>query len=281
MSVFQYFIRFMILATLCIWAWNVSAHVGVDESIKMLSKQLNVEPDNPRLYLTRGELHRNHQHWQSAWDDYVRAQHLSPKHDPLQFDILFYMGRLKLESGFPAEAMPLLDQVLKKNNKHAPARLNRARTWLALGKPLLALDDMNNFINDTKTPTPGNYLERSAITLTAGIEYRDTALKGLDQGIARLGPLVTLIQSAIDIELSLQHYQQAIRRIEQLAPAIQAIPIWQEKRADILLLSGERASACQLYREIQTTLKHLPTHKRSTQAIIELAERLHKRLSTC
>ena len=78
------------------------------------------------------------------------------------------------------------------------------------------------------------------IAAGAGIEQ---AALGLDDGMARLGPLVTLTIEAIDCERQLQRYDAALRRLDRLTAAAGPHPQWTLQRGMILLAAGRSAEA--------------------------------------
>ena len=57
---------------------------------------------------------------------------------------------------------------------------------------------------------------RARLLVTAGDGHAEAGLQRLDQGIARLGPVVTLIGYAIEIETGLGQYGDALARFDLL-----------------------------------------------------------------
>ena len=84
------------------------------ERLRRLGEQLANSPGDASLYIQRGEVHRDNRHWQLSWQDYESA--LSKAEDAnLRLEVLFCMGRMKLQSGQHDEALVLLRQVAGKN----------------------------------------------------------------------------------------------------------------------------------------------------------------------
>src|SRR5438876_8647915 len=101
-------------------AW---AHADLLLQIEDVTKQLEKEPNNPELYLRRGELRRAHVEWEAAYADYDRALALAP--DLAIIDLA--RGRLFLDSGWPLSARAALDRFLSRQPNHVEALVLRAR----------------------------------------------------------------------------------------------------------------------------------------------------------
>lgn len=272
-------IRRALAAALIIAAGLVSpaaafAHADIVERITGLDQQIVAAPQDPALYLKRGELHRLHQDWPAALGDYDRAARLDPDNPAVHY----YRGRLRLESGDPAQARPLLDRFLAARPNHANALLVRSRALVSLGEPLTAADDLTRAIALLDPPTPEVYLERARALVAAGPNNVDLALSGLDAGIARLGPLVTLIQYGIEVERTHGRYHQALGRLDTLPAQISRQPAWLVVRGDILRDLGETQQAQVFYRSGLETIEAYPPARRNTRATVELETRLRDSL---
>jgi predicted Zn-dependent protease len=135
-------------------AW---AHADIVERIAGLDQLIQEAPENVGLYLKRGELHRLHRDWPAALTDYDHAARLDPGNPAIHY----YRGRMRLESGDPAQARPLLDRFLTARPNHANALLVRSRALTRLGEFLAAADDLTRAIALLGSPTPEVYLERA------------------------------------------------------------------------------------------------------------------------
>jgi predicted Zn-dependent protease len=106
----------------------------------------------------------------------------------------------------------------------------------------------------------------------------EAALGGLDEGIARLGPLVSLEQPAIELELQARRWDQALHRLDRLAAQSPRKESFHERRGQILLQAGRRAEARQAFRAALFALAALPPAQRATPAMAELEARLRRQL---
>lgn len=276
------YLNYMVLTvTLATANYDTSAHVGTSIRIQEQNQRIEAHPDDANLYLIRGELYRENRNWPLAWNDYTRAQMMLPKGSEQQFQVLFYMGRMQLQSGNPKSAHTLLSKVLAYNPNHSQARLNQARTLFALGEKRKAVGQMDQFISLTGQGAPDYYLERAKMTTAIGPEYNKRAIKGLNEAIDRLGPLVSLIQYAVEVHTNSGQYQLALEKIHQLPTNLQELPAWQARYGDILRQEGKQEEAVAAYRKATATINKMPERRRSTRAMQSLYQYLCKQLNDC
>ena len=119
----------------------------------------------------------------------------------------------------------------------------RGRARAALGDPLAAADDLGAALRRFERPTPELVLERAALQRSAGTTHREAALRGLDEGIARLGPAYSLVRAAIELEVERESWAGALARSELLPEALRERPEWQTRRSAWLLALAREAEA--------------------------------------
>jgi tetratricopeptide (TPR) repeat protein len=186
------------------------AHDGVHEQLERASKRIAAEPKNAALYLHRGELYRLHRDFDLARADYARAAKLEPSLEMLDFA----RGRMELEAGRLDVARTALDRFLARNPEHAEARLTRARTLVRLDRAADAIADYDAAVKHAPEPAPDLYHERAKVL--AALDRIDEALRGLDEGMSRLGKLVSLQRLAIDVALAAGRVHDALERSRSL-----------------------------------------------------------------
>jgi tetratricopeptide (TPR) repeat protein len=250
------------------------AHADIVERISALDRQIEQTPHDNDLYFKRGELHRLHRDWPAARADYDRAAAL----DPDDTTVHFYRGRMWLEAGDPAHARLLLDRFLAERPDHADALLIRSRALAEIGEWQAAAQDLTHAIDLLDPPTPEVYLDRARALVAAGPEHIDPALRGLDAGIARLGPLVSLIQYAIEVERAHGRPQAALERFDLLPDQVRRQPKWLAIRGDILRSLGDVQQAQATYWAGLATIAAYPPARRNARATIELETRLRESL---
>lgn len=248
------------------------AHEGLHEQIADVTAQIRREPKNASLYLKRGELHRLHRDWASAFADYGRAERLNPRLDEVNFG----RGRAYLEAGKPEQAKLWLDRFLINKPNHVDALVTRARVLVNLNQSIAAAADLSRAIAQSPRPKPEYYIERGQALVAGG--RVEQAINGIDEGVSRLGPIVTLQLFAIDLELSRKSYDAALSRLEQIAAQSPRKESWLARRGDILLRAERRDEARVAFTSALAAIEALPPYHRATKATIELERRVRTAL---
>jgi tetratricopeptide (TPR) repeat protein len=261
------------LATGCLLLALVAApapaHEGVPEQIQAVTRQIQKDPKNGSLYLKRGELHRVMNAWAAAAGDYDRAAALDAS---LRDEVTLCRGRSLLDQCKPKEARPYFDRYLTKHPDAGDALVLRARALLKLGEGAKAADDYAKAVEKVAVVKPEHYLGWAESL--AGSGRTTEAVAVLDQGIARLGPAVTMELSAVDLELRLSRVDAALARLEAIASRSPRKETWLARRATILEKASRTSEARAAYQEALAAIESLPQRHRGTQATEELLERV-------
>jgi len=250
------------------------AHEGLHEQIAAVSAEIKREPKNASLYLKRGELHRLHRDWDRAFADYNRAEQLNPRLDEVNFG----RGRTYFDADKPQQARIWLDRFLVVRPNHVDALVTRARVLVKLNLSTAAATDYSRVIAQLAKAKPEYYIERAEALVAGG--RNDDALGGIDEGIRKLGPIVTLQLFAIDLEISRKSYDAALSRLEQISAQSPRKESWLARRGDILLLAGRRDEALQAYKAAIAAIEALPPYRRATKATVELERRVRAALGS-
>ena len=248
----------------CVAATTARAHGDLSDRITNLTAQIKITPANAALYLERGELHRLHLEFPDAFADFDRAQKIEPR----LLKAEFCRGRALWESGDAKAALPPLTRYLANATNDANAFAVRARVHHQLGNVRAAVDDFTRAIAIAPIGSPEFYIERAEALAASGA--KEEALRGLDQGIAKVGPLITFQLQAIDLEASLKRYDAALKRIDSVAVRAPRKESWLVRRAEILKLAGRAQESNAAYREALAALDKLPNSQRYTRAIIQM-----------
>jgi predicted Zn-dependent protease len=244
------------------------AHVASDRQIQELSLRIEREPGNAALHLRRGELHRAERTWPAALADYESARKLAPGLAAVDL----CQARMHLDAGQPEEARRWADRFLARQPDHVQALLTRARASARLGERLRAVADFTRAIDlcrEPQRPLPEHYLERARALADAGREHLDAALRGLDAGIARLGPIITLESAAIELELRAERYDGALRRVDAVVARWPRKELWLVKRGEILEEAGRLPEARQAFAAARQAFESLPPHRRKARFLSE------------
>ncbi|BAJ01663.1 tetratricopeptide repeat protein [Shewanella violacea] len=263
----------------------VCAHVQLDVRVQHindllaadLNSQLASQTHTAQLLLQRGELHSESQHWDLAWQDYQGA--MENTHDAnLRMDIWYYMGRMRLQSGMPDEAYRLLSKVIKLDPSYESARLNLARTYIELSDYRAAMDEMDIFMSLLPRPTPDQYIERANMARQIESDGQSLVIEGLNEGVNRLGPIVSLVDLLVDSYLAQGKHKEALRVIELLPRDINSLPRWQLKKGDIYQEQKQYLDAETAYKKGLNRINNMPEHRRLTSAVEALRNQLEAKL---
>ena len=250
------------------------AHGDTHEQIDELTRQISAHTRAAALYVKRGELHRLHRDWEAAQADFNRAAQLDP-----QLPIVDLLrGKLLLEAGQPRSAKPFLDRFLDARPDHVDALILRARMFGKLGDALSAVRDFSRAIDHAAEPKPDYFLERAQMLRTDPKRPAE-ALRGLDEGIKRLGPIVTLELPAIELELGAGNYDGALARVALLAAQSPRQEAWLARRGEILLEANRPAEARTAFSEALAAIETLPPRPRQAEATAQLEKSVRARLT--
>jgi tetratricopeptide (TPR) repeat protein len=245
-------------------AANLRAHGDLHPRIVALTEQFKREPTNAMLVFERGELHRTHRDFTNALADYDLAEKLNPKLPLLNF----CRGRLFLEAEQPNLALPFLDKYLSRATNDPVAFATRARVRFQLKQFRESANDFTRAIALAPTGSPEYYIERADSLAAAGAA--DEAVRGLDEGIARMGQLITLNLRAVELETSLKRYDAAVKRLDAILSRTQRKETWLVRRAEVQMTAGRTNDAVASYKEALAALDRLPATQRHTRAMVEL-----------
>lgn len=258
-------------ATLCGGPKPASAHGDLDGQIREVSKQIE-KGATAALYLKRGELHHDHEDYVAALADYDHATLIDPELNA----ILLSRGRTLFQAGRPQSARAALDLYLKKKPDHAEGFLLRGRVLASLGDHSDAVQDFDRNLALTPQPLPECFLERADALVALG--DKEAAVKGIDEGLGRLGNLVTLQAAVIAIELTRNGHDAALARVDRVMADLRRKETWLTRRGEILDAAGRRDEARRAYEQALGLIERLPAQHRHTKPMLELEARLRQLL---
>lgn len=244
---------------------SLAAHPAIEAQVEIVNERLEQEPRNASLFFKRGQLHQAHRAWNAAIADYERAAEL----DSGLHAARIRLSEVLLEAGRAGDAKRTLDVFLSEHDDHVDGLVLRSRINSRLSEFALVVADYDRAINRSTRPQPDWFLERARAAAQNDADI-NKAIEGLDEGLTRLGPLVTLQAMAIELELRRRGYEAALARVDQLLAPMPRQSKWLIKRAELLTLLGRRTEARVSYETALEVIKALPANRRSTKMIIEL-----------
>ena len=251
------------------------AHQQIGLKLDQLNAEITEHPNDAELYVQRSDLYRLNREWALAEADLETAVGLTPD-DP---DLQFYLGRLWFETGHPARAHSALDRFIAVRPDNVEGLVIRGRALGALGDRLAAADDYDRVIARLDPPEPEHYLQRARWLVAEGGAHVDAGLRGIDEAIARLGPLVTLIAFAIDVETGRGQYDAALTRFTSLPEVLAGRPDWLARRGDVLRAAGRNHEASTAYADALAAIEALSAKRRTVKATVALEARLRRLLA--
>ena len=247
---------------------SVPAHEDLEVQIARLTEQIERQPDRAVLYFRRGEVHRLHGDWVEARADLERAAARDP--DLAAVDLA--LGRLGNLSGEPARAREALDRFLRRHPDHGEALIERARARLRLDGLDAALEDYARGLERLERPWPEHYIERSEALRGAG--RLDEALRGLEEGLTRIGRVLPLQLAALDLEEEAGRVDAALARIDEIARTAERRDLWLARRGDVLRRAGRASQAAETYRSALAAIDALPAARRRTKFTLDLESKV-------
>ena len=242
------------------------AHEGLHEQIVAITARIKRDPKNAALYLQRGELYRLHRDWTRAAADYDRASRIQPGLAIVDLG----RGKMLLESRRFQQAKFVLDRFLRHQPRHVDGLISRGRVLAKIRSRLEAAKDFTDAL--ALAPEPELYLERAQV-LAGDERYIQEALRGLDEGIKQLGPLVTLELAALDLELRGNNYDAALTRLDVITAQSERKETWLVRRGEILKAAGRNDEARKAFSAAIVAIESLPPERRQSRAMTALEHR--------
>jgi predicted Zn-dependent protease len=250
------------------------AHDDLSHQIETLTRQITAAPGNARLYVRRGELHRLDRHLRAALADYSRARRL----DPTLAAADLGAGRAFLDAKRPEDARRSLERYLRTRPNDAEGRLELARSFVLLRATEAADAEYARAIALADRPRPDVYFERARLLRDSG--RLPQAIRALDEGIARSGPLASLEELAVELELARKNFDGALVRLEKIYSAGGRQETRLARRGEILAAAGQPIEARQAFVQAQRSIEALPARLRQTRAIQKLEGRVRRSLES-
>jgi tetratricopeptide (TPR) repeat protein len=262
-------IAVLILAAGCLAAAmpQALAHGDLHERIAALTRQLERDPRNAELWLQRADALRRHGEFAAALADVAASEKLKPNQPAADLQ----RARVWFDAGEFPKAVRATDACLARDPVSPDALVIRARSRARLGQTAAAVKDLSAVLALDATPLPDLYLERAQWQSALG--HLDAAVRGLDDGLARLGQTPSLVLPAIEYERCNGAFPAALARLEK-ARAFFDRESFLALRGEILLQAGRSADAEKDFQTALAAVESFPAPRRETPQTKELAARL-------
>jgi tetratricopeptide (TPR) repeat protein len=255
---------------------KVSAHGELLIRIGALTRQIQASTNGlPQLYLQRGELYREDKNWDAAASDYSEAEKLDPNLPTVDF----CRAKLLADRGQLDAARKMFDRAVGRRPACGDVRVARAQLLVQLGQRKAALLDFEAGLNTMTDPPPECFLDWARALRAEG---RITeALRSLDLGIKKFGPVSTLQVYALDLELDQKSTNGALARLETIINSAPRKELWLARRGDIQVAAGMPLQARHSYEAALAAIKTLPQLLQKTPHTLALQSRVNAALARC
>lgn len=224
------------------------------------------------LYLSRARLHLQHEDWLAAHADIDRVAAVTPG-----ADVELLRGEVYLKSADFAGARKTFSGLVQREPRRSAAHSGMARVQFATGDYEAAARSFALAAECSPQPDPALFIDQSSALGNAGRPAE--ALSALDAGIKRLGPLVSLVNPAIELELAAGHIDAAIERIDALIAAQPRKEGWLVRKAEVLEKAGRSHEARVSWEKARAAFATLPEFRQRTPQLSELRSRIDAALA--
>jgi chitodextrinase/tetratricopeptide (TPR) repeat protein len=248
-----------------------TSHEDLDLQIADVKQKIDRAPDDYRLRAKLGELHGMHADWPLAVISFQQAQSLAPVTAAADLDLR--TGEALHRAGRPDQGLPHVERYLDAHPNSSEGWRIHADILGSLGETDAALASFDRSIRMAKVPTPELYFERARL-LEGQPNRIGELLAGIDDGIARLGPLSSLVEYAINKELQRENYSAAVARMDELPEIMRQQPRWLYWRSTTLLKLGRATEAMQFNRMALQAISDLPERRKGARAYAALLSKI-------
>ena len=246
------------------------AHGSLEEQIAFVTKEIAAHPADARLYVRRGELHRYDRHTRAALEDFDHALRV----DPSLAEAHLGRGRTLIAANRPRAADQALREFVRVRAADPEGHVARARCLTKLARPGEAAEEYSRAIALLARPGPDVFVERARALSDAGRVTE--AVRSLDEGLGKLGPIVALQTMAIDLEVRRKNWEAALERLDRAAAPFARRETWLARRGEILLAAGRPQDARKAFVAALASIDSLPERLRRTPAVSRLEENVRK-----
>lgn len=280
-------IRLLVLAAMAAFA-----HGDLHEQIEKTTREITANPGNAALYLKRGELHRLHRESAPAFADYAQAERLDrtiagvdlgrarafadqKQWSDAEAAITRYIARVPANEAAFALRAEIRDNANKPSAADwtaaiAAAAEPRVDYYIALAESHARSAPHKSCQTESRASASGRHAQSRTVVDPAHTE----ALRAIDQGVAKLGPLVTLRQWAIESLAKQCRWDDAIARIDMLIAEAPRKESWLARKAELQKAAMQFERARETALAARGAIGQLPPRVRETKAMLDLVARL-------
>jgi len=262
-----------LFAVLVLGTAAATAHGPFHERIQALTLELQSKPEDVSLLARRCDIERAHGLWPEAMADLVQLEKLAPA-DPTNG---LRRGVILLGRGQAVEAVPHLRKWVEKHPDGTDERLALAQACMGAKQWTNAIQEFSTVLASSAEARAQVFLDRAQCQQQAG-DSATNILKGLDEGIARIGPIPQLVRHAAEVELLRGAVEAAVARIGVLAERSERKERWLFEQGELFRRGGRLEDAQRCYSNAIVVLESLPPKFQRSLLSVELRRELEARL---
>lgn len=259
-------IRFLTLCLALLPGLSAWGHGPVHEMIQEVSRRIEVEPTNARLYLQRGEYYRVDANFDAAYADFMQVLALDTS---LHLAVDFQLAALFSQQRAPQAGLFHIQRFLGQHPHHIKALILEAGLYKQCGQDSLSLLSFAHALEYAEEPQPHHYLEIAQACLRADSTDFAGAQYWLEQGEQALGFNIVLRSYAIELDQLAGNYDAALAKVSEIIRQLPRHEKWLLHKAEILEKAGRKAEALAAYEATLAAIEQLPRRNRSTRAVSE------------
>ena len=266
-----------ILCALGLSGPQLYAHGSVHDQIHKLSHDIEHHPKQAELWLKRGRLYMEDEHWQEAKADFEHALAL----DAELLSAHYFLARVRRHLGDGDGALRSVEVFL--NGLEPETRGGRFRGHSLRGEILMSLsrygeaaEDFGRALELADTPRPMHYLSHADALVAA--ERTEAALSALDAGVARLGPIAPLENRALELLAALGRDEQAVDRLRRRIASQPSVAGLRVELGEALLRLEKGSEATVAFNAALKILDDLPAGRSAVPAMRAMRRRAEEGL---
>jgi len=270
-------VKNILLLTLLFFSYQSFAHGDLSKRIKQISLSITEHPDSVLLYHQRGVLYTQHGDFELALNDFDFCRSNDYKNIYLNLDITAVYVHLKNYNKATIE----VDEILCKKPSNILALQLKGEIFKAQERYAEAAQYFEEALFLHITPRPENYIQTAKTwLLSKHVEANCYALKILEKGIEKLGPIYVLRKELIDFHLSNGDVEDAIYMQNEIINDLNRKEHAYYNLAMMKIDAGMTKSAINDLNLANSSIKKLPTKIKNIKATVQLHQKINHLLYT-
>lgn len=252
---------------------DAAAHGTFHDLMQSIDQEIAVRPQDASLVLRRADIYLEHNEWQPCLVEVEKVERMAPG----QFPTDLTRGRALAIAGQWQLSKMALDDFLALHPDHPVGLLERARAWSALKDDAACLIDYKKALATLPHREPDLFHEVAQAMWLRGA--KEEAVDVLNQGLKEFGQVPQLVNKALEYEVAIRRYDDALVRVDVMQRAMPRPEPWMARRASLLAQAGRLAESRNAWQSLIQHISSLPNLDRGSNAMCLLMEQAHTALA--